>query len=312
MRGAVDVLDLLLAFHGHAEGDLLHRLRGVLGRAQREEEIGHAFLLAAKLHVAEGNGPLGPRRHGEDARFEHARANPLQQGRIAVLADDLFVGPPGVVCAEQLGRHFPAINQQGHAIDGPIVGQGENEGDFHQPTAGVHEGLRDLHLGHLVGQPGVDLQGVDLIGDRYRFRERGWDAAGDGGQMMIGRGRRTCCAGSTTTNNPWARQARNKKHNDGNPSVQSGEHGKSPYLGISERSPGLSQNSGGSGSNRDYKRRVSRPYSTPIRRSGWAASSRKKLYRFDLCRRRRKIKGRLVFSHLHIGIGPLRFRKEFL
>ena len=139
---------------------------------KREEEIGHAFLLAAKLRIAERNSPLGPRRHREDARLEHARADPFQQGRVAILADDLFVLPPGVVGVEQFGRHLPAVDQQRHAVDGPVVGQRENEGHFHRPAAGVHERLRNLHLGHLIDDPGVDFQGVDLVGDDRLGRHR--------------------------------------------------------------------------------------------------------------------------------------------
>ena len=48
--------------------------RGVFGRAQREEEVGQTLLLAAKLRVAERNGPLLARRDRKDAGLEQARA----------------------------------------------------------------------------------------------------------------------------------------------------------------------------------------------------------------------------------------------
>ena len=78
VRGAIDVLDLLLALDGGADCHLLRGLGGVLRRAQREEEVGQAAFLAAELRVAERDGAAGPRRHRKDVRAEQARAHPLQ------------------------------------------------------------------------------------------------------------------------------------------------------------------------------------------------------------------------------------------
>ena len=45
VRRAVDVLDLDAAFDRDVDLQLLHRVRGVLGRAQREQEIGQPVVL---------------------------------------------------------------------------------------------------------------------------------------------------------------------------------------------------------------------------------------------------------------------------
>ena len=146
--------------------DLLDRLRGVFGRAQREEEIGQPVLLAAELRVAQRDLALGSRRHGKDARLEQPGAHPFQQRRIAVLADDLFVHPPGFFGVQQLGRILLAVDQQRQLIDRPVVRQRKDERHFHRPAARVHERLGHLHLGHLISQFHIHFQLFDFVAAR--------------------------------------------------------------------------------------------------------------------------------------------------
>ena len=132
MAWAVDVLDQRLAFDRQLELDLLDRLRRVLGRGQREDEIGQAIPLAAELRVAQRDFSFLARRHREHAGFEHAGADPFQQGRIAVLADDVFVHSAGFFGLEQLGGHFLAIDQERQLVDRAVVRQRKHEADFHR------------------------------------------------------------------------------------------------------------------------------------------------------------------------------------
>ena len=170
VRGAIDVLDLLLALDRRADVDLFDRLGGVFRRAQREEEIGQPFLLAAELRIAQRDRAARAGRHGKDARAEQARADPFQQRRVAILAHDLLVHPPGLLGVEQLGRIFLAVDQQRHLLDRAVVGQREDERHFHRPAAGVDERLRHLHLRHLIDQPGLDVQFLDLVAHRRQRR----------------------------------------------------------------------------------------------------------------------------------------------
>ena len=150
LGGAVDVLDFRLAFDRHVELDLLDRLRGVFGGAQRKEKVGQPLGLAAELRIAQRHLALGPRRHREDARLEQPRPQPLEQRRIAILADDLFIKMPGLLGGQELGRILLAVDHQRQLVDRAVIRERKNEADFHRPAAGINERLRDLHAGHLV------------------------------------------------------------------------------------------------------------------------------------------------------------------
>ena len=163
VRRAVDVLDRLLAFDGDPHADPPHRLRRVLRRAQGKEKVGQSLLLPAKLRVAERHRPLRPGRNRENARLEHPRPHPFQQRRVAVLPHDLFIRPPCFLCVQQPRRMLLAVDQQGHLMDRPFVGQRKDETRLQGPASCVLERLRRLHLGRLIDQPGVDLQLVDFV-----------------------------------------------------------------------------------------------------------------------------------------------------
>ncbi len=175
VRGAIDVLDVDLALDGHADLDLFDRMAGILGRAQRKEEVGQPLLLTTHLRVAKRDGPLGPGRDGKHARLEQARTHPLQQRRVLVLADDRFVQTPGLVGPQELGRVLLAVDQQGHPLHGPVVRQRKHERHLELPAARVHERLRNLHLSHLIDQPGLDGKLLDLVGCRRRCPSRAMD-----------------------------------------------------------------------------------------------------------------------------------------
>ena len=163
VRRAVDVLDIRTALDGYSNVELFDRVRRVLGRAQREQEVGQALVLAAQLRVAQRHLPLGTGGDGEHAGLEHAAADPFQQRRVAVFAHRLFVNPPRLVGPQEFGRVFLAVDQQRQSIDGPVVRQRKDEADFHLPAARVDERLRDLHLRHLIVQIDVDRQLLDLV-----------------------------------------------------------------------------------------------------------------------------------------------------
>ena len=144
--------------------ELLDGAVGVLGRAERKQEIGEAVVVAAELRVAERDGSFGAGRNREDAGFEHAGADPFQQGGVAVLADDLFVAAAGIILREQLGLVFFAVDQQRELVDRSVIRKRKYERGFHRLAAGVLERLRDLDLGDLIVERGVDFEGVDFVG----------------------------------------------------------------------------------------------------------------------------------------------------
>ena len=164
VRRAVDVLDVRLAVDVEGEADRLDRLGGVLGRAQREQEIGQPAIGAAELGVAERHLPLRPRRQREDARLEHARAHPFQQRRVLILPHDRLIRAAGLLGVEQLGLVFLAVDHQCQPADRPVIGQREHENHFHLPAARVDERLGDLHLGDLIGQRNAYVELFDFVG----------------------------------------------------------------------------------------------------------------------------------------------------
>ena len=171
MRRAINVLDFRVTLNRHLEIELLDRVRRVPGSAQRKQKVGQSLVLAAQLRVTERHRALGSRRHGEDAGLEHAGADPLQQRRIAILANDFFVEPPRLAGSQEFGRMLLAVDQQRQLVDRSVVRQWKDEADLHRHATGVDERLRDLRARHLIGQLDLDRQLLDLVGawhDRAR------------------------------------------------------------------------------------------------------------------------------------------------
>ena len=62
-----------------------------------------------------------------------------KQGRVAILADDFFVAPPGFFLRKQLGFVFFAVDEQRQLVDRAVVRQRKHEADFHLHAARVLE-----------------------------------------------------------------------------------------------------------------------------------------------------------------------------
>ncbi len=72
-------------------------------------------------------------------------------------ADDLLVDPPGLVLGQEPAGQLAAVDHQHEVLNGPLLGQREQELGLDRKRAGVVERLRDLDLGHLVADPAVEL-----------------------------------------------------------------------------------------------------------------------------------------------------------
>ena len=136
---------------------------GVLGRAEREEEIGQPVRLAAELRVAERDLALGARREPGRRSSGTCPCRPIPAGPGRGSCGRSLRSARGLPWREQLGGVFLAVDQQRQLVDGAVVGQREDERDFHLARAGVLERLGDLDLGDRVAELGVDLQRRDAV-----------------------------------------------------------------------------------------------------------------------------------------------------
>jgi hypothetical protein len=120
----------------------------------------------AKLRVPQRHRAAFASGNRKHARLEQARADPFQQGRVAISPHDLFVTLAGLLFRQKLRGVLLAVHQQGELVDGAVVRQREHETGFDLPTAGVLENLRYLHASGRVAKPRVDLERFDLVARR--------------------------------------------------------------------------------------------------------------------------------------------------
>ena len=215
VRGAVDVLDLLLAFDGDADVDLLRRPRtctspcsGGRGNRSARPACGRAASSGARRC---GWPPAAPERRS--CGTCPCPSIPAAPGRGSCRTISSYIRRASLA-SSSLAGYFLAVDHQRHLLDRPVVGQRKDERHFHRPAARVDERLRHLHLGHLVDQPGLDAQLLDLVADLRRRRHGpGGTDADSGGQMMIGRGSRTAVGWFSIINNPCAPATAGPRHN---------------------------------------------------------------------------------------------------
>ena len=145
------------------DGQPLDRLGGELLGAERIGELDDVAVALAELGVPHRDLAVGAGRDREDAGAIEPAAHVFEQGRVALGPDDLLVDPPGLVLGQEPAGQLAAVDQQHEVLDGPLFRQREEELGLDQERAGVVEGLRDLDLGDLVADPGVDADLADLV-----------------------------------------------------------------------------------------------------------------------------------------------------
>ena len=167
---AVDRLDRVLALDRDVDRQPLDRLGRELLGAERIGELDDVAVALAELGVPHRHLAVGPGRDREDAGAIEPAAHVFEQRRVALGADDLLVDPPGLVLVQQPAGQLAAVDQEDEVLDRPVFGQREEELRLDLERAGVVKRLRDLDLGHLVADPGVDADLADLVrpGDRDR------------------------------------------------------------------------------------------------------------------------------------------------
>ena len=153
--------------YGRGAGDVdrhreaLHRPDGMLGRAQRQQEVDQSAVLLQQLGVADLHGALSARGHGKDAGLKQVAAQVFQQGRIPAAAHDLLIDTARLLLADEPAGHLPAPGQQGQAADRGAFRDGEDHLRLHRCGRGILEHLRDGDFGRLVLNIGVDLHRAD-------------------------------------------------------------------------------------------------------------------------------------------------------
>ena len=161
VAGRVDGADGLRRFDFDGDGDFGDGLGGELLSAQRVDEAHQAVLPLQELGVADLDASLAVGRDGEDVGLEHPAVDVLQQGGVALAADDLLVDAAGLVPVQQAALKLLSVNEHGEVGDGGVLGEGEDVGGFQRRVSRVLERLVDLYLGDLVADGDFDSMVLD-------------------------------------------------------------------------------------------------------------------------------------------------------
>ena len=127
VRRAVDRADLVGRVDPHRHVEIVDGFRGVLVRADREQQIDEPVVLFQQLLVADLDGSFGIRRNWKDARLEQALPHVLQQSRVFSLPHDGFVGRSCFFFLHQSAGEFLAVDQQSQLTDRRVGRQGEHD-----------------------------------------------------------------------------------------------------------------------------------------------------------------------------------------
>ena len=166
---AIDRLDRALALDRDIDRQPLDRLGRELLGAEGIGKLDDVVIALAKLGVAHRHLAVGPWRNGKHAGAIESAAHVLQERRIFLGADDLFVNASRLVLVHEPAGQLAAIDQKHKVLHGTIFGQREEEFRLDLNRPGVVKRLRDLNFRHLVANPGIDGDLANLVrpGDRH-------------------------------------------------------------------------------------------------------------------------------------------------
>ena len=183
VRGAVDVLDGVLRFQRHFQGELLQGSRRLAVGLERIGVVDHAAVALGDRGELEADFLIAVLHHRIDAQPQQVVAGVLQQGRILRAPHDARVDVTRLGRFDEFAGHLLAIDPHAQFGDGGAFGHGEDVGRLQLPIGVVAEGLLDAGDRRLI-----------FDGDGHDMAEHG--QRGDGlvvrNEQAVG-GYRPCC-----------------------------------------------------------------------------------------------------------------------
>ncbi|MCZ7635654.1 MAG: hypothetical protein M5U12_06165 [Verrucomicrobia bacterium] len=144
---------------------------------------------AEQLRVGELHLLLAARFDGEDAHLEQVTTDVLEEGGIAVFADDVLVELPRLVGGQEFGGHLTAVHFHAEPVDLSAFGHRKDVGPFELLVVGVVELLVDGRGGHLVAHRHVHVVIHDLQGAKVWTRGGGTGRGGEWVEAVRARAR---------------------------------------------------------------------------------------------------------------------------
>ena len=131
-----------------------------------------AIALAENLHVGQFDRACFASRDGKEADLEEIVADVFEQRRVALAADNLFVGAAGVVFGQHLAFQDLPIDGHLEIADGGVGRQGEEIAALHRLRRVVAQALGQVNLGYRAIDCDINLLLLNAHGIDYRHRRR--------------------------------------------------------------------------------------------------------------------------------------------
>jgi len=148
---------------GFRRGDLhldryaVERRGGELFGVEGIEIFNQTVVAGQKLGIAQADAFLAARRDGKNAQAIESPAGVLEQRRVALFADDLFIEAARLGGVEQFGLGGAAVDIHGKPVELAAARDREEIGALELERVGIIENLIDLGHGHLVFDPHRDV-----------------------------------------------------------------------------------------------------------------------------------------------------------
>ena len=138
---------------------------------------------------------LFARRDWKDSRAQKAVPHPLEQGRITLPADNLFIDLSCTIGAHCLAGYHLAVDRELQILECGALGQRKHEIRFTHSAASIDERLRDFIAQHAVGKVDAHVAALSYYDGRRNATRRHdagssplarrWNRAGPGTRWTL-------------------------------------------------------------------------------------------------------------------------------